>query len=573
MPRRPPFAPALLLGVALVACDSTALVGDVPDRTFGDPTAAFTASPAGGPAPLTVTLDASASTSGDDGGLEFAWDLGDGAAATGATVEHAFGDPGCPTIALTVTNRRGGTASAAETLVVTAAAPDDEPPVATLTTAPLDHAVLPRDLETNTATAIFEGTLDSPGYEAVVLEVSRDGAVHETLSAPACPGEGGVPFAFSVAIEAELAAYDFEIFAMSGEEASSVARAEDVVAGDILLMQGQSNTVARQYDGDANVNQSDWVRSYGSRVEDGAATSAVRHWYTAEGNYAEGPGAVGQWGLRMGRLLAEQTGVPVGILNGARGGRPIGYFQRNDADPEDLSTNYGRLLSRARWAGVDVAARAVLFYQGESDGEDAAGHVAGFTALVQDWQEDFAGLEHVYTTQVRTGCGNPSLALRDGQRRLADDLEILSVMSTTGLDGHDGCHYSYANGYERLGERYHRLLARDLYDVDDGADVAAPNVAGATRSEDGTRIVVETRDVTDSLQVVGDPSAHFLLVGGDVSVTAVSAEGNTVTLTLSGDGAGVREVAYTGHTRGGDWVLNSRGTGLLTFAGIPVDAP
>ena len=466
----------------------------------------------------------------------------------------------------------GGTPEAPEpTPCDTLAGTPGDTAVVTVAGAPLDHSVVPRDLATNTAVVELAGALLSPGFDALRLDVHRDGELRESISVPACDVDGAVPFSLSTTLDAELAVYDLELFAVAGGESVSALLVEDVVVGDILLMQGQSNAVARQFSGNANVNRSEFVRSYGSRVEDGGATSAVRRWYLAEGNYAEGPGAVGQWGLRMGRRLVDATGIPLGIINGARGGRPIGYFARNDADPGDLSTNYGRLLSRARWAGVDAAARAVLYYQGEADGNEVLQHVRGFTGVVAAWREDFGGLERVYTTQVRNGCGSPNLALRDGQRRLADDLEDLSVMSTTGLDGHDGCHYSYANGYEALGDRYAAMLLRDLFGGGDLPGIDPPNPATATLTGPA-ELTLETRG-SDPLTVVGDPSGDFRVDGADVDVVSVAADGAGLRLTLSGEPAGATGVSYVGRPGGGAWVGNEAGVGMLTFTGIPIAIP
>jgi len=40
----------------------------------------------------------------------------------------------------------------------------------------------------------------------------------------------------------------------------------DVVAGDVFLTDGQSNSVAQMYSGNANAEQSKWVRSFSTRA-------------------------------------------------------------------------------------------------------------------------------------------------------------------------------------------------------------------------------------------------------------------------------------------------------------------
>jgi hypothetical protein len=408
----------------------------------------------------------------------------------------------------------------------------------------------------------------------VRVVVSRDGAQVATFDAPLCSTAAADPFAVTSQVEAVLASHAIEVRLVGPESETTIAAAEDVVAGDVFLVQGQSNAVARMSVGDANVDQGPFLRSFGTRAEDPAMTAADLSWHAAEGNAAEGPGAVGQWPLRMARLLSDTHGVPVAIINGARGGQPISYFQRDDADPADMATNYGRLLFRARSAGVADGIRAVLYYQGEADGADAAGHRDGLVAVIDDWRVDFPSIERIYVTQVRPGCGDPTIELRDAQRRLADEVEGVSVMSTTGLDGHDGCHFSYENGYEQLGARYAALLGRDLFGDAAAPNVEAPNVGSvAWSADDGRSLTLHARDLASTL--TWDPGAEldFALEGAAVSVIAGRAEGADLVLTLSGDGRAATGLSYLGHEGPGAWVRNGTGVGLLMFHDVPIGSP
>jgi len=273
----------------------------------------------------------------------------------------------------------------------------------------------------------------------------------------------------------------------------------------------------------------------------------------------------------MASLLSAAHGVPIGVVNGALGGRPIGYFQRNDLDPTDAATNYGRLLARMRAAGIDHSLRAILWYQGENDGSAFQVHHDGFLALVQDWSEDYAGFTRIYVTQLRAGCGGDLIGTQEVQRTLADDLPVFSVMSTTGLDGHDGCHYAYALGYRELGDRYAALLGRDLYDAMPASDVAPPNPDTAALSVDGTQVVITMRDDTSALVFAAGAHVDFRIEGTAVGVTGGSALGNEVTLTLAGDATGATGVTYLGHIGPGPWVLNANGVGLLAFHNLPFE--
>jgi Carbohydrate esterase, sialic acid-specific acetylesterase len=263
----------------------------------------------------------------------------------------------------------------------------------------------------------------------------------------------------------------------------------------------------------------------------------------------------------MGRRLVDTYKVPVALLNGAHGGQPIAFFQRNDAAPDDGATNYGRLRQRLVAAGALGKVRGVLWYQGESDNDNAAVHVAGFGALLDDWRGEF-GASKYYLHQVRTSpCGNSStIALRDAQRRLGDSHGVV-VLSTTALQGHDGCHYAYAGGYRDLGDQAFATVARDLYGGP-AAGVSAPNPASATPA--GDRITVRLR-TNDPLTVEPGAASDFRVNGAAVTVTAVGYAAGALTLTLSGPATGATSVSYLGHLRSGPVITNATGAGLLAF--------
>ena len=92
-----------------------------------EPTAAFTATPSSGDAPLDVELDASGS-SDPDGTIEsYAWEFGDLSSGSGKVTSRTYAAPGTYMVRLTVTDDRGATATVQDAITVTKA---PEPPVA-----------------------------------------------------------------------------------------------------------------------------------------------------------------------------------------------------------------------------------------------------------------------------------------------------------------------------------------------------------------------------------------------------------------------------------------------------------
>jgi len=273
----------------------------------------------------------------------------------------------------------------------------------------------------------------------------------------------------------------------------------------------------------------------------------------------------------MGRRIVDTYKVPVALFNGAHGGQPISFFQRDDANPDDLNTNYGRLRQRLTAAGVISQVRGVLWYQGESDNDNASVHVTGFTSLLQDWRADFGsavpGGSRYYVYQVRTSpCGNTTaMNLREAQRQLGDSLSV-TLLSTNGLSGHDGCHYAYLGGYRDMGDHTFAVLARDLYGGP-SAGVAPPNPASVTASE--SQLIVQLRSA-DPLTVDAGAAADFRVDGAAVTVSSVTYQaGGKLLLTLSGPATGATSLTYQGHNGAGPWITNATGTGLLAFT-VPI---
>jgi PKD repeat protein len=97
------------------------------------PTASFTLTPASGAAPLTVSVDGSASADPDGQIAAYAWEFGDGGTAAGAKTTHNYAGAGTFSIKLTVTDNSGAGASTTKTITVSAAAPPPPPTAAKVT--------------------------------------------------------------------------------------------------------------------------------------------------------------------------------------------------------------------------------------------------------------------------------------------------------------------------------------------------------------------------------------------------------------------------------------------------------
>ncbi|MBC8329401.1 MAG: hypothetical protein H8E31_11710 [Planctomycetes bacterium] len=434
-----------------------------------------------------------------------------------------------------------------------------------LSSGPVRGQLYPRDLVTGQATATVAGNVTQGGWAAVRLEVTAGGRPHFDQSHPLQYVNGAAPFSFAPVIQAGLVEYQFKLFLQGGGLQQQVGFVGHVVCGDVYLIQGQSNAVAGDGHGEGLANaesQSRWTRSFGTGAL--AGTADKPYWYLADGETGTAEGSVGGWGIRLAQHIVERVGVPVAVLNGAVGATPIKWHQRDDLDHENLGTNYGRLLWRARTAGLDQHVRAVLWYQGEADGATPySEYLYWFRELRDDWLEDFPATERIYVFQIHDGCGVNGMGIREIQRQFADRFPGLSVMSTAGSGGHDGCHYRYS-GYRELGDRVARLVGRDLYGLPMPAAADAPNIRSARfTSAARDEIALDFRDPLEVLHL--DPGIEaYLQVSGPEVVTQASAGPGTLLLQLSGPTAATR-VSWIGHEKGGPWIRNRLGIGALTF--------
>jgi PKD repeat protein len=144
------------------------------------PTAALTATPTSGFAPLTVVFSAASSSDADGSIVSYAWNFGDGSSqASGTTVQHLYGAPGAYTATLTVTDNAGLTDSKSVTITA-------EPQATAVTMHVADIAMSLRTFSKSRADALATVTVrDGSGnvVPGATVSGSWSGVVSGTASA------------------------------------------------------------------------------------------------------------------------------------------------------------------------------------------------------------------------------------------------------------------------------------------------------------------------------------------------------------------------------------------------------
>lgn len=436
------------------------------------------------------------------------------------------------------------------------------------TQVPKEGAFLARDLNKNTARYDIEGIVTDPAYTTITFEVYRNNYLERTYRMNLQFLNGRAQFKRPITLTAGKFTYSIK-YILKGSTVYS-QQINNLMVGDVYLIQGQSNSVANNFSGagiHSDAFKDKYIRSFGNSSTNKNTCFADSFWHQAIGDAAYQSGSVGQWGLVMARSLLDSFGIPICILNGGVGGTRSDLHQRDPTNPENLNTIYGRLLSRVRRAQLTDKVRGIFFYQGESDRSFAIKHDTNIRNLHRFWSEDFPNFEKLFIVQVRNGCGNPSMQLREFQRQFEFSLPNCQTISSNGLNGHDGCHFKFEKGYKELGLQIAALAARDFYNSTHRTNIDPPNLQDCFYS-DASKKEITLRLTHPQDMVFTDPGFYRLfMIEGDPSVEITQGEikNNAIVLTLNKSSCSITGLSYDGLSRVQPWVKNKIGTALISF--------
>ena len=390
-------------------------------------------------------------------------------------------------------------------------------------------------------------------------------------------------YALSVSLQAGLVAYRTEFGIKRGGSEIVLEKAGDLVCGDVFVIQGQSNAEAWTDQRVVHPYRSPWLRSFGtpstnkSRARDAVWGNAL----SFNGGQNHHHFQIGYWGVELGRMLIEKHKVPICIINGAQGGTRIDQHQRNEADPTDVTTIYGRLLWRLQQAKLTHGVRGVIWHQGENDqGESGATGTFGwvnyedyFIRMSASWKQDYPNIKHYYIHQIWPGaCGSRSVEndrLRERQRQLPGQFSNMSVMSTLGIRPGGGCHF-LAEGYAAMARQLFPLVNKYNYGVESTVTVTAPNLQSVsyTSARKDEITLVFDQDVTWDDEV----ALRFRLDDDSAELNSIGGTGKIIILKLAKPST-AKNLSYI---RGGKWrqedaiIWGSNGIAALTFCEVPI---
>ncbi|MCE6989083.1 T9SS type A sorting domain-containing protein [Dyadobacter sp. CY323] len=336
---------------------------------------------------------------------------------------------------------------------------------------------LPKDMQLyareddNTAEVPISGVIEIAGWNHFSVVTYRNkervGYMKSVLD---YAGKTSASFDFKPKIKAEMADYEFEVYACKTTDSLLVVKRSDVVAGDFYVISGQSNasaihfgnwsskyarTIARTPDDNPGIGQGDslWIGSSWS-------------WPYA-----------GAWGVQMQRYILENEGIPTCVINGSLPGSYIIYHSERNAPNPATTSLYGLLYGRIKVA-KPKRIRAFFWYQGEQEAiENIPGYDKEYDKLFKYWQTDYPQVEKFVVIQI------PVLfmpyyeagKIRDFQRRTKYIYPKTDTFSASDLPGFDGIHYNLA-GYQEFGRRIYNFIRPKLYGSTDSSNVDCPDI-------------------------------------------------------------------------------------------------
>lgn len=335
------------------------------------------------------------------------------------------------------------------------------------------------------------GKTDRPGAQ-ITLTVTADGRPYAEESAT------GETYAFRIGLRPGFVRYRAQLTSEQAGQKVTLHEADDLVAGRAFVIVGQSNAVATDWGKGEGTYRSDWIRTFGSPSAGGKEPPT---WGVATHRAPGGKLQVGYWAMELGQRIVEQEKSPVCFINGAVGGTRIDQHQRNEADPTDAATIYGRLLSRVRGARLTHEVDAIFWHQGENDqGADGPGGFGYeryrdyFHRLAGAWSLDYPNVSHLYVFQIwpkscAMGIDGSDNRLREVQRRLPEDFAHLTIQSTLGIEPPGGCHYP-PEGYAEMARQLYPVVARTEFGAKFPDPVTAPNLRAAKLDATGTKVTL-----------------------------------------------------------------------------------
>ncbi|MEO8447738.1 MAG: sialate O-acetylesterase [bacterium] len=442
----------------------------------------------------------------------------------------------------------------------------------------------------DSAAVVFSGDVLTTGFDSISVEKYKNNILISRLKSNLVYSQGKAPFNLTHKIHAECSEYKFKIFVNT----VLVKTVDSVVSGDVFVVMGQSNAIEIR----SNYTfTNEYCRTFGiltANYNNDPYNAADTLWAKSRadiGGTLGGIPNVGVWTLQLQKNIKEIYNLPTCFINGGRASAYLSIQLRNNSNPEDLTSTYGKLLYRVRKAKVNNNVKSIIWYGGESDGYPAGyqNYISNWNIIYSQWVQDYPGFSRIFSLQVRPGCSSDEDLdkLREKQRQIGALYNNIELFSTSGISEHYGCHHG-TNGYIELGNFLFRNIAKKFYNGTDTVNILPPNIRVAfyNTARNKIKILFDNSIVRgwpndtlygDVMFINHSMKTYFYLNGVSGNVSGGSVSGDTLILNLINPST-ANKLSYLPATRDhtdtqvfeGPFLRNPRGLGALSFFEFPI---
>lgn len=449
---------------------------------------------------------------------------------------------------------------------------------------PQSYQLYPRN-EKNEASVPISGRIEIEGWSYFSLKVFRNNTLISYQKAPITYKSTLGTFAFKPSIiKAEKAEYNFKIYAVKGTDSLELVNRENVVAGDVYVFTGQSNSTAFFRETKTN----EFCRTFG-KITDNLNTDYYNPADTlwALSNQEVYWKDVGPFGFAFQEYILNKFGIPTCLINGGfHWSTTLQHATRTASNPADLTNGYGRMLYRLQKGGVDKSVKALIFRQGETEAYGEGWNFAeNFDKFYKNLKIDLPSIKQIYAYQI--DIINPAVEaapkVRETQRTLVDKYPDIQVLPSIGTAGFDGLHYN-DEGYIQNGQEVGRLVGRDFYQSTNTDNIDTPNLRkayfSATNHKEITLTFQEGQVLTWNEQYKNLYMKDYIYLDGNAgNVVSGKASENKIILTLS-DESNASKISYlpsfipptsSAYPYSGPYISNKQGMRALSFYEVAID--
>jgi hypothetical protein len=295
---------------------------------------------------------------------------------------------------------------------------------------PQNYQLYPRN-DSNEASVPISGKIEEAGWSYFSVQIFRNKQLVGYQKAAITYTNSVGKFSFSpIKIKAEKVEYDFKVFAVKNTDSLSLVTRENVVAGDVYVLTGQSNATCFFNE----TRKNEFCRTFGKIT----GTYGIDNYNAADtlwalSNQDAYNQGVGIMGFEFQQILLEKYGVPTCLINGGFNWSLMEqHAKRTATNPADLTNGYGRILYRLQKAKVASAVKALIYRQGESEAYGEGTDWGGFFDIFyKNLKIDLPSIKKVYAFQVDIiDFASPNASkVRDTQRQIQDKYTDVNVLA------------------------------------------------------------------------------------------------------------------------------------------------